>query len=176
MSDEHDEHDEHDAHQNRAEKGYNTIGKIALGGAIVGGAFFAMTKFVSVWNNGEAKKRKFTDWFPNAIDDSAQGFKQAFAALSSDDTKLEHSNESRETEDDKMSVGFAYGANAERQQWFNAQWHETSENFVRVEYLSTMNGEKACLALPSQRKTTISKRFVRVDAPANAFESPDGDD
>ena len=81
-----------------------------------------------------------------------------------------------ETEDDKMIVGFAYGANAERQQWFNAQWHETSENSVRVEYLSTMNGEKSCLVLPSQRKTIIPKRFVRVDAPANAFESPDGDD
>ena len=119
-----DEHDEHDAHQKRAGKGYNTLGKIALGGAIVGGAVFAMTKFVSVWKNGEAKKRKFTDWFPNAIDDSAQSFKQAFAALSSDNTELEHSNESGETEDDKMIVGFAYGANAERQQWFNAQWHE----------------------------------------------------
>ena len=76
MSDEHDEHDEHDAHQNRAGKGYNTLAKITLGGAIVGGAVFAMTKFVSVWKNGEAKKRKFTDWFPNAIDDSAQSFKQ----------------------------------------------------------------------------------------------------
>ena len=135
MSGEHDEHDEHDAHQNRAGKGYNTLAKITLGGAIVGGAVFAMTKFVSVWKNGEAKKRKFTDWFPNAIDDSAQSFKQAFAALSSDNTELEHSNESGETEDDKMIVGFAYGANAERQQWFNAQWHETSENSVRVEYL-----------------------------------------
>jgi hypothetical protein len=176
MSDEHDEHDEHDAHQNRAGKGYNTLAKITVGGAIVGGAVFAMTKFVSVWKNGEAKKRKFTDWFPNAIDDSAQSFKQAFAALSSDNTELEHSNESGETEDDKMIVGFAYGANAERQQWFNAQWHETSENSVRVEYLSTMNGEKSCLVLPSQRKTIIPKIFVRVDAPANASESPDGDD
>ena len=75
-----------------------------------------------------------------------------------------------------MIVGFAYGANAERQQWFIAQWHETSENSVRVEYLSTMKGEKSSLALPSQRKTTIPKRFARVDAPANAFESPDGAD
>jgi hypothetical protein len=183
--------DAHDEHQGKSRKGYNTLGNLALGGAVAGGAAIAVATFVSGWSNGKARKRKFTDWFPKAIDDSAQGFKQAFTALSSPSPDLEHSNEtSRATqmnpmnpvpapksggaEGEIMTVGYAYGANAERQQWFIAQWHETSGSHVRVEYLSTMDGEKSSLMLPSPKKSTIPKKFVRVDAPSNAFESPGG--
>jgi len=184
------QHGEQDANLKKSGKGYNTIRKIAIGGAVVGGAAYAFTKFASAWKNGEAKKRKLIDWLPNAVDDSAQGFKQAFAAFSSGYTDfIDHTNEtsgltrvttapvqeSAATENGTMICGFAYGANNGVQQWFSAQWHETSENSVRVEYLSTMDGEKSSLALPSPKKTTIPKNMVRVDAPPNAFGSPDGD-
>ena len=124
-----------DAHEMKSEKGLNTLGKIALGSAIVSATAFALTKFASAWQKGEAKKRKFADWLPHAIDDSTQGFKQAFEAFSSSNTGSDHISENARakranaacsqeftyTDDGIMSVGFAYGANAERQQWANGE-------------------------------------------------------
>ena len=68
--------------------------------------------------------------------------------------------------------GYAYGRNAACHQWFVARWQRTNDSSVRVEYLSTMDGNTSSLALPSQKKTTIPSSCVREDAPANAFEAP----
>mmetsp|Transcript_48911 Transcript_48911/g.97585 ORF Transcript_48911/g.97585 Transcript_48911/m.97585 type:complete len:185 (-) Transcript_48911:81-635(-) len=164
-----------------------TTKKIVLGGAIVGSAIVAFTTFWRVCSREQhnPRKRDFAELIPSAIDVSAKAFKQAFAAVDSGAPgacmiiapqgmpTLSAKALEQDAELVTPKKGYAYGANAERQQWFVAQWLDTStELSVRVEYLSTMDGNTSSLALPSQKKTTILKSFVREDAPSDPFELP----
>lgn len=161
-----------------------TTKKIVLGGAIAGSAIVAFTTFWRVCSREQhsSRKRNFAELIPNAIDVSAKAFKQAYAAVDSGASDsgiapqsmptLSASAPEQDAELMTPKQGYAYGANAERQQWFVAQWVDTTELSVRVEYLSTMDGNASSLALPSQKKTTILKCFVREDAPSDPFELP----
>ena len=158
---------------------YGTAARFALGGAVVGSAIVALSTFWSVCNRDQQSKRKLAEIIPGAIDDSCKAFKQAFAAVeggeacTSPNVTPTLSDSDQESELTTMRKGYAYGANAERQQWFVARWQETTaEMSVRVEYLSTMDGHTSSLALPSQKKTTILKAFVREDAPSDPFVVP----
>ena len=166
------------------------IAKFALIGAFVAGGACAFVAACSAWKRNQNNKRPMNESLPGAVDECIKAFKAGFLAvgdgncvaentLTPHDASVdasaqmpanEHESGHAHSKDVQVHNGFAYGTGADGPQWFVAKWHDATESSVRVEYISALDVGSSDLLLPSSRKTTIARNYVRKDAPADRFE------
>jgi len=175
-----------------------SMSKFVMASAIVAGGAFAVAAFSSAL--GDTKRRRLDSWLPNTINASLTAFNIGFSALADANNSISNEsvgtaampaqanlneplpiaaqpvessteNSAHDAQEDVVMTGYAYGNGPDGKQWFVAKWQDATDTTVRVEYLSTLDGNSSSLAIPSVKKTTIEKKYVRSTAPVDRFEA-----